>query len=151
MSLKYDIISLRPEQTLDLRQRVLKPFASREECRNPDDDAPSAHHLGLLHERRLVSVVSFTIEPSPYFDAGNPYRLRGMATDEKYRGQGLGQILCNHSFDFLRRRHCDFIWCNARIKAFSFYERLGFFYHGDLFELKNIGPHKVMYKRLNPR
>lgn len=151
MSPRYHVSPVTTAETLLLRQKVLKPFLLPEECVNPGDDLPTTYHLGLFHAQKLISVATFLREPHPDFAAGAPYRLRGMATDETYRGQGFGQSLLLHAFQSLREERCDLLWCNARIRAFPFYEKLGFRAHGELFELPRIGPHKVMYKHLIPR
>jgi GNAT superfamily N-acetyltransferase len=151
MSLQYSISLVSTAETLSLRQKVLKPFLLPEECVNPGDDLPTTYHLGLYHAEKLISVSTFLLESHPDFSCGCPYRLRGMATDGRYRNQGFGRILLLHGFQMLRERRCDFLWCNARQRAFPFYQSLGFIFHGELFDLPNIGPHKVMYKRLNPR
>lgn len=151
MSLHYHISKIPTEYTLPLRQKVLKPFLHVDECVNPGDNDPTSFHLGLFHERKLVSICTFVTEPHQSFYAGNPHRLRGMATDQNYRGQGLGQILLQHGTNVLRQKRCDLLWCNARQRAFSFYEKMGFFYVGPSFELPQIGPHKVMYKYLISR
>ncbi|HWU41909.1 MAG TPA: GNAT family N-acetyltransferase [Bdellovibrio sp.] len=151
MSLQYEVRPISFRETLPLRKRVLKPFLSEEECINPGDELKSTYHLGLFHEGNLISVATFIQESHPDFSAGFPYRLRGMATDATFRGQGFGQILLRHGIELLKSKRCDFLWFNARVKAFSFYQRLGFHYHGPLFELKDIGPHKVMYKVLLPK
>lgn len=147
----YEIRQITTAETLPLRQKVLKPFLRPEECINPGDDLPTTYHFGLFHNGELVSIATFLMESHPEFSAGFPYRLRGMATDDRFQGQGLGQKLLRHGVEYLRSKRCDFIWFNARIKAFPFYEKLGFYYHGPLFEMKDIGPHKVMYKPLIPR
>lgn len=139
------------EYTLPLRQKVLKPFLHADDCVNPGDDAPTTFHLGLFHERKLVTVCTFLNEPHPEFSAGNPFRLRGMATDQNYNGQGFGRILLQHGTSLLRQKYSDLLWCNAREKAFSFYQKLGFEFRGPQFEMDRIGPHKIMYKYLIPR
>lgn len=149
MTENYDIRLISTHDTLPLRKKVLKPFLSEEECVNPGDDFPTTYHLGLFHNGVLVSISTFIQEAHPDFPAQFPYRLRGMATDETFRGKGVGSILLKHGEEFLRDKGCDFLWFNARIKAFSFYEKLGFSYYGPLFEMKDIGPHKVMYKVLD--
>ncbi|MBC7371871.1 MAG: GNAT family N-acetyltransferase [Bdellovibrionaceae bacterium] len=151
MSLKYQISKIPTEYTIELRQRVLKPFLHPEDCINPGDDDPTTTHLGLFHERKLVSICTFLSEPHPSFNSGNPTRLRGMATLQKYRGQGFGRILLQYGFNHLRQNRSDFLWCNARSRAFSFYTTMGLFYHGEMFDLDRIGPHKVMYRSLNSR
>src|SRR5690606_37654165 len=139
------------EETLPLRQKVVKPFLSPQECINPGDNASTTFHLGLYLEGRLVSISTSLQEPHPDLSAGFPYRLRGMATDHAHQGQGLGQILLQNGVELLRSKRCDLLWFNAREKAFSFYHKLGFHLHGPMFDIKNIGPHKVMYKHIIPR
>lgn len=151
MSLEYHVSLITSAETLMLRQRVLRPYLMAEECIYPEDDLASTYHFGLFHSHKLISVATFISQSFISFDAGHPYRLRGMATDERYRRQGFGQILTRQGLDFLKGHRCDLVWCNARIRAFSFYQKLGFSFYGDLFEIKDIGPHKVMYKRLIPR
>lgn len=151
MTSKYDIRLVTTQETLPLRKKVLKPFLTEEECVNPGDDLTSTYHLGLFFENKLASISTFIQEGHPDFPSEFPYRLRGMATDADFQGQGLGGILLQHGVEFLRQKNCDFLWFNARIKAFSFYEKLGFTYHGPLFDIKDIGPHKVMYKVLIPK
>jgi len=118
---------------------------------NPEDNEASTFHLGLFYKENLVSVASFSYQACSLINAGAPYRLRGMATDEKYRSQGFGSQLMMFAQDYLRQKRCDLIWCNARIKAFPFYESIGFRGVGEIFEIPDIGAHKVMYKILNPR
>ena len=138
-------------ETLLLRQKALKPFLSIDECINPEDVEASTFHVGLFFKDKLVSIASFSYQACPLMFAGAPYRLRGMATDEKYRSQGFGREVLVYAQDILRQKRCDLIWCNARVQAIPFYESIGFRGHGNLFELPGIGAHKVMYKILNPR
>ncbi len=151
MKLHHYVSKIPTEQTFSLRQKVLKPFLHADDCINPNDDSPTSFHLGLFYEQNLVGVCSFLNEPHKDFSAGNPYRLRGMAVDTNYGGQGFGQILLQHGLILLRGKYCDLLWCNARQRAFPFYEKMGFQYHGPLFEMDRIGSHKVMYKYLIPR
>jgi GNAT superfamily N-acetyltransferase len=139
------------QETLPLRKKILKPFLSENECVNPGDELPTTYHLGLFYNNHLVSISTFLLESHPDFSAGHPYRLRGMATDVRYQGHGFGQMVLRHGVELIKEKRADFLWFNARQKAFSFYEKLGFRYHGPMFDLKDIGPHKVMYKILIPR
>lgn len=121
------------------------------DCIYPEDHEVLTFHVGLTYSGKLISIATFAYEGSKHLSAGCPYRLRGMATDDKYRGQGYGEKVIIFANDILAARRCDLLWCNARLRAFSFYERLGFRYQGDLFEIPDIGPHKVMYKHMIPR
>jgi predicted GNAT family N-acyltransferase len=147
----HDIRRIETWEALPLRQKVLKPFLTEQECVNPGDELPTTYHWGLFHDGHLVSIATFLQESHPEFSAAFPYRLRGMATDSAFHGQGFGGTLLRHGVEFLCAKHCDLLWFNARINAFPFYEKLGFLYHGPLFEMKDIGPHKVMYKVLLPK
>ncbi|MFM6929817.1 MAG: GNAT family N-acetyltransferase [Bdellovibrio sp.] len=118
---------------------------------NPGDDLATTFHFGLFVAGKIISIATFIQEPYSEFAAEHPYRLRGMATDPNYSGQGYGQALLRYGVEFLKEQSCDLLWFNARQGAFPFYEKLNFYYHGPLFEMKDIGPHKVMYKTLIPR
>ena len=138
-------------EVLTLRHRILKPHLSLEECLLPEDDLKTTFHLGIFYCEKLVTIATFMLQSHAHFSAGFPYRLRGMATDDKYRGQGFGTLALQNGVTLLKQMHCDFLWFNARRNAFEFYEKLGFQASGPVFEISGIGPHKVMYKPLFPR
>lgn len=151
MTLETHIRLISADETLRLRQRVLRPYLRESDCFYPEDKLITTFHTGLFHSQRLVSIATYMLESSPHFAAGFPYRLRGMATDESYRSQGLGGRLLRYGIEILKEKRCDLLWCNARIMAFPFYQSMGFQFYGPLFDIKDIGPHKVMYKILIPR
>lgn len=139
------------EQTMALRHSVLKPHLRREECGMPEDHLSTTFHIGVILGEKIVSIGTFILERHPDLAGGFPYRLRGMATDPKYQGQGMGSLVLQEGITQLKNLKCDLLWCNARKRAFPFYEHMGFQYYGPMFEMKDIGPHKVMYKHLIPR
>lgn len=151
MNVKFDIRLITTQETLALRKKILKPFLSEAECINPGDEFDSTYHYGLFINDHISSVATFIAEPHADFSSKHPYRLRGMATDSHDHRRGYGKALLQYGISELEKKGCDFLWFNARINAFPFYESLQFSFHGPLFELKDIGPHKVMYKYLNPR
>ena len=144
----YKIDLITSDQTLELRQKVLKPFLSRKECANIEDSFPTTKHFGLFYNDRLISTATIFPESNIRLNCGFPYRLRGMATDINYQGQGFGGALLMSIIDFLKEKRCDMLWCNARFKAFQFYKSNGFQFSGEMFDLPDIGPHKLMYKRI---
>lgn len=145
-----EIRQIDSKATLPLRQEVLKPFLPIEECANPGDINPDTFHLGLFDANELVCVGSFEPEAHPDFmEAKKSFRLRGMATSPHHQGKGYGQLLLLKAFNLLQKKQVDFFWCNARIKAFGFYEQLGLKHHGELFEISKIGEHRMMYKWLD--
>ncbi len=151
MTLSTVVKKIQVEELLPLRHRILKPHLKFSECLLPEDRFPATFHLGIFHFDHLVSVATFMMQPHPDFSAGFPYRLRGMATDDKYRGQGFGALVLQSGVILLKQMHCDFLWFNARISAFGFYQKLGFQNSGPVFDIAGIGPHKVMYKPLFSR
>jgi GNAT superfamily N-acetyltransferase len=141
-----------PEQVYPLRHRVLRPHQDFAASKYPDDLLPTTFHVGALLEGNVIGIATFSLESHPEVSkavpARCPYRLRGMATDTHLHQRGVGTAVLHFSFEELRRRHGDLLWCNAREVAFPFYEKMGFLTLGAMFEIPGIGPHKVMYKTL---
>lgn len=84
------IESITAEQTLPIRQSVLRPGRPVNECNFDGDNAPQTFHLGAFIEEKLVGLASFVVDPHNYF-SGKQYRLRGMAVLPEYRGKGYGK------------------------------------------------------------
>jgi predicted GNAT family N-acyltransferase len=136
------------EELLAVRNEVLREGRlTLSECIFPNDHAYDSFHLGYYVNGELACIASFHAQS--YSDLqGNAYQLRGMATIEKYRGSGLGKQLVNFAVDHLRSQKVNYVWCNARQKAVKFYKSLGFEIISDEFEVKGIGPHYLMYLKI---
>lgn len=130
------------EATYELRSRVLRPGQPLEANFYPADHAGA--HFGLFKGGKVLSVVTAHPEDNSRFPGGGHWRIRGMATDEGFQGRGLGLRVLLHLLAWGRERRIPLFWCNAREGAISFYERQGFRVESELFELPQIGPHKVM-------
>jgi len=113
----------------------------------PTDDLEGAFHLGYFVGDELACVASFHPESYGEF-TGTGYQLRGMATLETYRGKGFGNQLLNFGIVYLRGQKANYLWCNARKKALRFYESIGFEIISDEFDVPGIGPHCVMYLKI---
>jgi len=141
-------------QILPLRHLVLRPGQPLESAQLACDSDSSTLHIGAQSSEGIVGVATLMMEPNPLLQqllsrGHNTYRLRGMATRTDHQQKGIGRALINFGVKIIREKSgCDLLWCNARESAFLFYQRLGFEFHGDLFEIPQIGPHKVMYKEL---
>ena len=146
-----EIVMVPAEDTWELRQKILRPTLTKDNCKYDFDHDPSCLHLAYKIQNKIVTVASFYIESHPLLSAGTPFRLRGMATDTNFQGQGYGEKVILKAYEILETKKCDLLWCNARLRAIPFYQKLGFQAIGDVFEIEGIGPHKVMYKRFNPR
>ena len=118
----------------------------------PDDDDPETFHLAARDdEGRVLGVVRFHPAPCPWRpDAGAPWQLRGMATDAAVRGSGAGRALVAEGLAQITARGGDLVWCNARVTAAGFYERMGFTVVTEPFEVPGIGPHVGMLRDVTP-
>ncbi|WP_179414461.1 GNAT family N-acetyltransferase [Mucilaginibacter sp. E4BP6] len=135
-----DILNIR---NIVLRDSKLTP----DECRFPTDEIDGAFHLGYYDGDTLATVVS--LHPQNYGEhVENGYQLRGMATLAKYRGKGFGKLIVDYAVNYLQQKQADYIWCNARKVASKFYQDSGFEIISDEFEIKGIGPHYVMRRKL---
>lgn len=153
---------LRPEETRELRHRVLWPHkASAQACVIDVDDADHAIHLGVFMAERepwgvcldgregaLVGVCSLFEQPCtrcavPWRE-GDALRLRVMGTLPEVRGQGAGAALIAPAAEEVVGRGKSVLWCDAREVAFGFYERLGFGFMNEMYELPDVGPHRTM-------
>ena len=136
------------EDTLPIRNDILREGKlTLEQCRFPGDEKEQSFHLGYYDNEQLVCIATF--HPSGYGQfPGIGYQLRGMATLEAYRGKGIGNQLLNFAIVYLRGQRANYIWCNARVSAIKFYLGLGFEIISDVFEVPVIGPHRVLYLKI---
>lgn len=136
------------EELLPIRNEVLREGRlTLDECRFAGDEDEGAFHLGYFEKNELVCAASFHPKKYKEFE-GKAYQLRGMATFEDYRGKGIGNQLVNFAIVYLRGQKANYIWCNARKKAIKFYLDVGFEVISDEFELHGIGPHRVLYLKI---
>jgi len=136
------------EDTLPIRNDILRGGKlSLNECRFPGDDSEGAFHLGYFDNKKLVCIATF--HPKNYEGYnGKGYQLRGMATLPAYRGRGIGNQVVNFAIVYLRGQKANYVWCNARKSALKFYADLGFEVISDEFEVSVIGPHRVLYLKI---
>lgn len=144
----FEIRFILAETALPLRQQVLRPGLTPKQSGYPEDNFETTFHVGAYLGNRLVGVATFIRENFEDLAASEAYRLRGMATDSEFHKQGIGRVVLEAGLCKIQSEKIRLVWCNAREKAFLFYEKLGFQYHGSMFDIPGIGAHKVMYKYL---
>ncbi|AGH96401.1 GNAT family N-acetyltransferase [Pseudobdellovibrio exovorus] len=145
----YKTLLISTEQTYDLRDRVLRGPRPPESIYYPGDEVETTFHVGVVQGDRVLSNGTFMKQSHPHFpDSKSTYRLRGMATDPEFQGQGFGQLVINAALEELKLRKADLIWFNGRTSAEAFYRKLGFLVEDEIFDIPGAGPHKVMYKSL---
>jgi len=98
-----------------------------------------------FNKETLICVASYFLEKHPDLKETPQYRLRGMATDLEFQGQGAGSQLLVKGNEILSEKKVPVWWCNARISAAGYYEKAGLSQLGEPFEIEPIGMHKVMY------
>ena len=135
------------EDTIAVRHPVLRKGRPREDCYFSGDENAGTFHLGVFDENKLVGVATF-IENKYSGLTGKQIQLRGMAVLENYQGKGMGAQLLKKAEELILGKNIHIIWCNARIIAVPFYEKLGFQKISEPFEIAPIGIHFVMYKKL---
>ena len=150
-----NIVETTAEQLRDLRHRLLGAHLPKTRYIFPHDDLSTTKHFAAYDDDKQIGVVSVHQEnceqipgaPVPKrIESKQGWRLRGMAVDDHYRGQGIGRALVQAvQVAILQQQAERYLWCNARLVAVDFYQRLGFIKIGQEFTVKDIGPHYVMY------
>lgn len=141
------IIKLKAEDTYSIRKEVLRKNMTLSHKMKGDHDS-DALHLGVYERDQLVCIGSF-MKAERTDLSGRQYQLRGMATIDSAQGKGYGKLLLQEAETILRSKDIDLIWCNARAVAIDFYKKMGYQLMGDVFEVPQIGPHYIMFKKLN--
>jgi predicted N-acetyltransferase YhbS len=135
--------------TYPLRGAILRPDGGAVTWAGDED--PATLHLAARTDDRVVGVVRLSPAACPWWpEARAPWQLRGMATDPAVRGAGAGRALVTDALARLRARGADLVWCDARVGAAGFYERMGFTVVTEPYDKPSIGPHVGMLLELPP-
>jgi predicted GNAT family N-acyltransferase len=139
--------------TWELRQTVLRPHQTIEQLALPDDNEMSTGSFAAINPDGEVVGTARVAPASPPFPVGlhapanwPTWQLRGMATREDVRNEGVGTALVRRFVSHVSGEGGGLLWCNARVPAMDFYRRVGFVVHGDVWEEPDIGPHVVMWR-----
>lgn len=134
--------------TTELRRAVLRPHWAVGTPMH-GDDLLDALHVAALDGDDPVGACVLVAAPYPHRELPDPWQLRGMATAEGRRGQGIGALVLAGAVDAVRARGGGSIWCKARVVALGFYERHGFTVDTDVYVEPQTGlPHRDMYRVL---
>ncbi len=144
-----NIETITVEQTWPIRNEILRPGLPLKSCQFEEDGLPSATHFGSVVQQQLTGIVSvYQINPAHELE-GSGWQFRAMATLENVRGHGHGRALIEAMERFLIGQQADLSWCNARVTASGFYQKLGYITVGEQFEVPGVGSHWFMQKRLS--
>lgn len=132
-----------------LRHKVLRPELPLEASIMPTDDQYDAAHFMIKKDGNILCVASIYCESFEPMPVKRATRLRGMATEPAEKRKGYGTMVLNGVIQYLTMEtDTEILWCNARVTAFGFYEKMGFTIVGEEFDIPNLGPHKTGYFKL---
>lgn len=141
-------LQLQPEEIQQLRNEVLWPHKTFENCILETDRLSTTFHFGVKVKGLTVATVTLQQEGSSKLRQEKQYRLRAMAVREGYRGQGYGDAIVEAGLNHLRELGVEVVWCDARVAALNFYRRLHFNELEEEYEIPIIGMHRFMWKEL---
>jgi GNAT superfamily N-acetyltransferase len=134
------------EETLTLKQRVLRPHQTIDELARECAGLADLACFAAVEDGRVVGTAIVHREAAPWAtDDTSAWRLRSMATEDGRRGEGIGAAALAAAVDHVRLQGAGLLWCNARTPAVSFYERAGFRTRGEPWVDPAIGPHIAMF------
>jgi predicted GNAT family N-acyltransferase len=132
------------EVTYLLRGAVLRPDGGAVTWAG-DEDAATFHLAARTRDGQVAGVVRFSPAPCPWRPlARAAWQLRGMATAPEARGSGAGRAMLAEGLARVAARGGDVLWCDARVTAAGFYERMGFTVVTEQYDKPGIGPHVGM-------
>lgn len=135
------------EEILPLRIAVLRGGRSEPSPHHDEDPLYGTFHLAFEQNNQIIGIASFHPVHHPKFPP-NGYKLRGMAVLPEHQNKSIGKQILYSAEQKLKSQNIPYLWCNARQIAFPFYEKLGFHFISDCFDIPLIGPHRQMLKWL---
>lgn len=145
----YTVKQIVSKDTYSIRHEILRKGKPIETCYFEGDDEINTFHLGLFFEKKIIGIVSFMKNANNLFSEREQYQLRGMAILEEYQRKSLGELLVKEGELLLKQKKNNLIWLNSRKIAVNFYKRQKYKVIGDAFEIKDVGTHYLMYKKLD--
>jgi len=126
---KLNIKEINWQTALPIRHKVLWPNKPESFCKIKGDE--TAKHFGVFVKDQLVTVASIYIN-------GTSARLRKFATLPDFQGHGLGSKLIIDILDQLKELNIEMFWCDARVTAIGFYQKLGMKQQGKEFDKSGV-------------
>jgi GNAT superfamily N-acetyltransferase len=138
-------------EIVDLRYDVLRAGLPREAAIFEGDSDPTSRHYGAFvegDETGFRNIGCATLHLNRWLDEP-AWQLRGMATAPDFRNAGVGSELLSYvEADLLATHPVHLLWCNARVPAIRFYQRMGWQTVSEEFEIPTAGPHVRMVRRI---
>ena len=136
------ILNITAENTLPIRQQMLRQGRPLSDCHFDKDKAPSTRHWGAFANEELVGILSAMENPLETQPEQMAFQFRGMAVIESYQRNGIASKLLIAAEKQLQDEfHPQVFWLNARVNAQQLYLHLDYQSTGDVFEIPTVGPH----------
>src|SRR5579862_4850490 len=84
-------------EIIPLRHRILRAGLPIEAADFDGDDAPTTLHAAVFDASNVISCASLMLDQ---WQSKTAWRLRGMATEENWRGRGVGAALLQYLIDW---------------------------------------------------
>jgi len=105
--------------------------------------------IGLFVVNEVAVMVSVFANSHVVFSEENQFQLRGMELTTNIQKRGFGKLLLNKVENVVFQKNKKaIIWFNARQLAVDFYKKSNYQIIDTPFEIKEIGTHYIMYKKL---
>ena len=132
------------DEILDLRHRILRQGLPRDAAVFDGDRSEQAAHFGAFDDGVLIGCATLHMSR---WENQPAWQLRGMAVASSHQKKGVGrQLLRFIDSDLAAAGDERVLWCNARVPAAPFYERLGWVIMSEAFVIPTAGPHFRMLK-----
>ncbi|KAA3601506.1 MAG: GNAT family N-acetyltransferase [Calditrichaeota bacterium] len=142
--MKIEIRKINPEETFVLRQKILRPNQTLNDCQYSGDLEKSSSHFGAFANNKQIGIASIYNQNEKGEIEEGIWRIRGMAVLEEFRGSEIGAKLLQSCIKYAKSQNAKNVWCNGRSTVVGFYSKFGFSPKGEEFEIEGIGPHFVM-------
>ena len=149
--MSVQVVQVPAEVTQPLRRAVLRPHQELPDLERADAAATGTVYFAARDGDAVVGTASVRPEPAPWAPDQPAWRLRGVATAESRRGQGVGAQVLAAVVEHVAAAGGGTLWCNARTPARRFYEREGFTVVGEPWTDPDTGPHVQMTTEVDPR
>ena len=136
------IQNITAEDTLPIRQRMLRRGYPLSDCHFDKDLAPSTRHWGAYANEELVGILSAMENPLEIYPEQMAFQFRGIAVIESYQRNGIAsKLLIAGEKQLQNEFNPQVFWLNARIHAQQLYLHLNYQSVGAIFEIPTVGPH----------
>ena len=132
----------------EIRRKILRNNNSYKDCQFEGDNKNSSVHIGAFINDVIIGGVSLLKNKSIHKDLKNCYQLRGMCVLKNFQNHGIGIKLLNEAERYCSDSGVNNIWMNARKNAAVFYLKSNYIDLGIRYEIKGIGQHHFLYKKL---